>query len=135
MAKGFETNQERLRQLSLLGKELTRRSRATCELCTQSGVALSLYEVPPVPKEPAIDKVLHLCENCISQLENPKKINPDHWRILGETIWSEVPVVQVMATRMLRHLAKDHFWAQEILEGVYLDETIEDWVKAATLAG
>jgi protein PhnA len=129
MAKGFDTYQERLRQLSLLGKELTRRSRAKCELCTESGVSLSLYEVPPAPKEPALDHVLHICQICSIQLEKPKKIEPNHWRILSETIWSEVPAAQVMAIRLLKHLSKKEPWAQEILEGAFVDEELTDWAN------
>ena len=113
MAKGFETHRERQNQLSLLGKELTRRSRATCELCTESGVPLSIYEIPPAPKEPDFDQVLHLCETCTAQLEKPKKLTPNRWRILSETIWSEVPAAQVMAVRILKHIAKTERWAGE----------------------
>jgi len=116
----------------MLGKELTRRSRASCELCTQSGVPLSIFEVPPEPKEPALDQIFHLCETCTSQLEKPKRIEPNHWRILSETIWSEVPAAQVMAVRILRFLAKEP-WVQEILESAYLEEELEEWVQQDTL--
>ena len=128
MAKGFDKHQEYLNQLSLLGKDLTRRSRASCELCNQSGVPLTIYEVPPEPKVPQLDSVLHLCETCTSQLRKPQKIDPNHWRILSETVWSEVPAAQIMSVRILRHLASTNPWAQEILEDVYLDEELETWV-------
>jgi protein PhnA len=133
MAKGFETNQERLAQLSLLGKELTRRSRARCELCSQSGIPLSIYEVPPSPKIPTLDQALHLCETCTHQLEKPKKIEANTWRVLSETIWSEVPAAQVMAIRILKRLSKTESWAQEILESTYLDEELEDWINKDTI--
>ena len=133
MAKGFDTNQERLKQLSLLGKELTRRSRAKCELCTQSGVPLSLYEVPPVPKEPDSDQLLHICQTCLVQLGKPKTIEPNRWRILSETIWSQVPAAQVMAIRLLKHLSKTEPWAQEILESAYVDEELNDWAEKETI--
>ncbi|MCZ6673954.1 MAG: phnA protein [Verrucomicrobia bacterium] len=133
MAKGFETHRERQNQLSMLGKELTRRSRAQCELCTESGVPLSIYEVPPVPKEPDLDQVLHLCETCTTQLEKSKKLEPNRWRILSETIWSEVPAAQVMAVRVLRHIAKAEPWAQEILERADLDEDQETWIQKESI--
>lgn len=133
MAKGFETHRERQNQLSMLGKELTRRSRAKCELCTESGVPLSIYEVPPVPKEPDLDQVLHLCETCTAQLEKPKKLTPNRWRILSETIWSEVPAAQVMAVRVLRHIAIAEPWAQEILERADLDEDQETWIQKESI--
>ena len=129
MAKGFDQHQEYLQQLSLLGKDLTRRSRARCELCTQSGVSLSIFEIPPASKEPQLDSVLHLCDDCKDQLENPKKLDPNHWRILSETVWSEVPAAQVMAVRILKHLSSSQPWAQEILEGAYLEEELKSWVE------
>ena len=134
MAKGFDQHQEYLQQLSLLGKDLTRRSRASCELCTESGTSLSIYEVPPAPKVPQLDSVLHLCETCTAQLENPGKMDANHWRILSETVWSEVPAVQVMAVRILNHLAKHHTWAQDILEETYLEEDISTWVDQQGIA-
>ena len=129
MAKGFDQHQEYLQKLSLLGKDLTRRSRASCELCSQSGVPLSIFEVPPAPKEPQLDSVLHLCNLCTSQLKNPKQIDPNHWRILSDSVWSEIPAVQVMAVRILKHLAIDQTWAQEILEDLYLEEDLEAWIN------
>jgi len=133
MAKGFDAHQEHLKQLSLLGKDLTRRSRASCELCTQSGVPLSIYEVPPAPKEPALDQILHLCETCTNHLNKPKNRGTNHWRILSETIWSEVPAAQVMAVRILNYLSGDQAWAQEILEDVFLEEELEEWVEKEPL--
>lgn len=127
MAKGFDKHQAHLNQLSLLGKDLTRRSRASCELCTQSNVPLTIFEVPPEPKEPQLESVLHLCEACTSQLNMPKKLEATHWRILSETVWSEVPATQVMAVRILRHLAEENSWAQEILENVYLEDDLQAW--------
>jgi len=61
-------------------------------------------------------------------LDKPKQIDPNHWRILSETVWSEVPAVQVMAVRLLRHLANKQAWAQEILEELYLEDELEAWV-------
>lgn len=133
MAKGLETHRERQNQLALLGKELTRRSRAKCELCTQSGVSLSIYEIPPAPREPNIHEVLHICEACKSSLEKPKSMESNHWRILSEVIWSELPGAQVMAFRILRYLAKKESWAQEILESAVIDEELEAWATKETI--
>lgn len=128
MAKGFDQHQHYLHQLSLLGKDLTRRSRASCELCTKSGMSLSIFEIPPAPREPQLESVLHLCQSCLSQLQKPKQIEANHWRILSETVWSEVPAVQVMAVRILKHLATHQIWAQEILEGLYLEDELKVWI-------
>ncbi len=134
MAKGLETHRERQKKLSLLGKDLTRRSRAKCELCTTSGVALSIYEVPVAPKDPDLAHVIHVCDACSSQLDKPKSIQSSHWRVLSETVWSEVPAAQVLSVRILKHLAKTEGWAQEILESAYLDEDLTTWIEEATIA-
>lgn len=125
MAKGFDKAQERKQALSLFGKDLARRSKSTCELSGESGVALQIYEIAPVPNEPDFEKCLFLSEATIEQLENPsKKLVPDQWRHLNELIWSELPQVQLMTVRIFSYIAKSHTWAQEIIEEAYLDEAI-----------
>ncbi len=133
MARGLEKHQARQNALSLLGKDLTRRSGACCELCETSGVALAAYEIPPVPVDPDYENCLFLCEACRGQLAKPAKMSPGHWRGLVSVIWSEVPAVQVMAARILERLSRDHEWAREILDEAYFDESIEERVEAERL--
>jgi len=133
MAKGYNEHQERLHTLSLFGKDLARRSKSTCELSGQSGVALKIYEVAPVPNQPDYDRCLFLSEQTISQLEQPKQIRAEEWRILGELIWSELIPVQVMAHRILTHISQSHSWAQEILEEAFLDEEVIQWAEKVKL--
>ena len=129
MAKGFQEHQDRLNALNLLGKDLARRAKSKCEVCETAGVSLRAYEVPPEPKEPELDRCAFVCETCAGALANPKKkLVPNEWRTLGNTIWTEVPAVQVCVIRLLRRIAEDAAWAREILEEAYLDEEIEDWV-------
>ena len=133
MAKGLEKHRERLRKLSLFGKDLTRRARSCCELCGQSGAKLSIYELAPVPKEPEFERCVFICESCSEQLENPKKIVPDYWRFLTETIWSEVPAVQILSARILDRLSRTETWAGDILDEAYLDEDVIEQVKEQPL--
>lgn len=129
MAKGYDTHQQRQQALSFLGKDLARRSKSRCELSGASGVPLRIYEIPPAPAEPDIDHCLMLCDEVIDQLNHPKSIQPDSWRILGELIWSELPAQQAMAYRLLLHLSTKAPWAASILEDAYLDDTIIEWAK------
>lgn len=134
MAKGFDTNQERKQTLSLFGKDLARRSKSTCELTGKSGIPLKIYEIAPVPKEPDFDRCLFLSEETIQQLEQPKKhFQPDSWRHLRELIWTDLPQVQLMTIRILQSIAKDHAWAQDIIDEAYLDETLIDQANEAPL--
>ena len=108
-------------------KELQARSGSVCELC---GVTdnLGVYEVPPAAKEGS-DKCLLLCSICSEQLGNPEKVNINHWRCLNDSMWSEVPAVQVMVWRMLNRL-KAEGWPQDLLDMLYLDEDTMAWAQA-----
>ncbi len=131
MAKGLLKHQERQEALSLLGKDLARRARSKCEICESSGVSLSIYEIAPVPSEPEYDSCLMICETCKTQLENPKRLEPNHWRCLTKSVWSEVPAVQVVSLRQLRKLSQKQPWALEALEYAYPEPEIERWADAA----
>lgn len=129
MAKGLLKHQERQFALSMLGKNLARRARSKCELCEASGVPLAIYEVAPVPDEPDFDHCLMACETCREQLDNPKRVQPDHWRCLTKSIWSEVPAVQVLSLRYLRRFAEQHQWAADTLEIIFLSPEVEEWAN------
>ncbi|MDF1861445.1 MAG: hypothetical protein P1U87_14610 [Verrucomicrobiales bacterium] len=129
MAKGYQANQERVAILKSFGKELARRSRSKCELCETTGAALSVFEVPPESKNnPDVDRCAFLCESCHEQAGNLKRFRPgEHWRCLAQTAWSETPAVQVLAVRLLRRQADRQPWAQEALDGLFLEEPLEEW--------
>ncbi len=128
MAKGLKKYQERQGALNLLGKDLARRSRSCCELCEASGVPLKIYEIEPVPAEPDFDHCLMTCGDCWEQLENPKRLNPDHWRCLTKTLWSPLPGAQVIAIRQLKALSGQYPWAAELLEQAYIEPEVQEWV-------
>ena len=106
---------------------LKERSGEKCELCS-STENLAIYEVPPDSKTGEDDSVL-LCRVCIEQIEDPEKVDVNHWRCLNDSMWSQVPAVQVMAWRMLMRL-KEEGWSQALLEMLYLDEQTLTWAKA-----
>ncbi len=132
MAKGWEKHRERQGALASFGKDLARRAKSKCELCEAAGVKLVPHELAPAPSEPDIEKCLLLCEECELQLREPKRFRPgEHWRCLARAVWSETPAVQVAAVRLLRRQAGGEAWARETLEGLFLDEEIEEWVTQA----
>lgn len=133
MGKGYETHQARVQALQGLGKDLARRAKSKCELTGVSGVPLKAYEVSPVAAEPDIMRTLLVCEACIDVLEHPKRLKGRKWQVLAEMVWSDFPAVQVVAWRMLNHIAKTEDWAREALEEVFLDESIEEWAKSEAL--
>lgn len=132
MSTGFQGKFHRQNILSRFAKDLVRRSRSHCELCAKNGVKLDAYEVPPLEEEPYLDGCIFICDGCRKQIEVPKKMIPSYWRSLNNSLWSEVPAIQVMSVRMLRRLAKNNeIWAEELLEHAYLDPELEEWANQA----
>ena len=130
MAKGYQKHQARKAELSLLGKTLTRRANARCELCERGERALSPHEVTPVEAEPSIERTVLLCETCIQVIEGGAA-RADDWRLLEEMMWSAIPPVQVLAVRLLRHFqSQGAAWCESALDTLYLESEIEAWIEA-----
>lgn len=130
MAKGLEKNQHRMGELAALGKDLARRSHSHCELCQAAGVRLTPFEVTPIAEDPELERTLFLCDVCRVQISQPKQMDLNHWHCLHAAIWSTIPVVQVMAIRMLKRIKPQTGWAADLWEQVYLEPDIEAWVNA-----
>lgn len=105
---------------------LAQRSDNKCELC-HSDVGLSVYEVPPTSNS-SLDNTVWTCEICKSQLEKTEQLNPEHWKVLTDSMWSEHAPVQVVAWRMLSRL-RNEGWASESLDILYLDDENLEWAK------
>lgn len=99
--------------------DLVDRSGGVCELC---GATDDLDAVPVPPRDAAV----LACGTCRAQLSQPT--DPNHWRCLQTSMWSEVPAVQVLVYRTLRGLGTD--WADELLGQLWLDEDRQDWADA-----
>ncbi len=108
-------------------QELHARSESKCELCGATE-NLEIYQVPP-DSDGSADQCVLICGSCCEQIENPEKVAVNHWRCLNESMWSQVPAVQVMAWRMLTRLSSEG-WPQELLDMLYLDEETLAWAKA-----
>ena len=108
-------------------KELQNRSGNTCELCGATE-NLNVYEIPPIGEVDQDNSIL-ICSTCSDQITNPETMDANHWRCLNDSMWSQVPAVQVMAWRMLSRL-KAEGWPQDLLDMLYLDEDILAWAKA-----
>ncbi|WP_261593116.1 PhnA domain-containing protein [Pseudoalteromonas holothuriae] len=111
--------------------EATLQTRSTnqCELCTSTS-ELSVYEVPPVV-EAHSDKSVYLCQSCLFQIEEKRDLDVNHWHCLNDSMWSQVPAVQVVAYRMLKRLSVENGWAQDALDMLYLEDEIRSWAEQA----
>jgi protein PhnA len=106
---------------------LKTRSNNQCELC-KSENNLSVYEVPPNSEQREDDSIL-VCEKCNLQLSKKEELDSKHWSCLNDSMWSEVPAVQVVAWRMLNRLRSES-WAADAIDLMYLDEATLAWAKA-----
>ncbi|MDP2560389.1 alkylphosphonate utilization protein [Psychrobium sp. 1_MG-2023] len=103
------------------------RSNSQCELCS-SNSNLTVYEVPPT--EAHSDKCVLLCDKCHDEITQAERLDVNHWRCLNDSMWSQVPVVQVMAYRMLTRLINaGETWAQDLLDMLYLDDETLAWAN------
>src|SRR5688500_17655590 len=84
-----------------------------CELCGGTN-DLKIYEVQPQDSK-AEDNCILDCSKCRAQIEKKEELDSNHWKVLSETMWSEVPGVQVMAWRKLNRL-RNESWAADNLD-------------------
>ncbi len=107
-------------------KEIYSRAEEKCELCGNNN-EMKLFTVLPKEGNHPDDCIL-VCSKCHDQLSNPEKVDPNHWRCLNDSMWSQVPAVQVVAWRMLSQL-RNEGWPQDLLDMMYLDDQILTWAK------
>ena len=71
-----------------------------------------------------------MCSICASQFEHPETADPNHWRLLNDSIWHELDAIKVVSWRMLHHLKLAGIdWAADLQDMMYMGEPIEEWAK------
>ncbi|EDM68037.1 MAG: PhnA domain-containing protein [Moritella sp.] len=108
---------------------LLQRSGSKCEMCTAES-NLTAYELPESP-EKSSDCAVMLCGTCLEQINNSDTLDENHWRCLNDSMWSQVPAVQVLAYRMLSRLDAD--WSRDLLDMMYLEEDVKAWAEKGVL--
>lgn len=109
-----------------LENQLFERAGNKCEL-SQATDNLTLYTLPPDLQATAENTIV-VCQKCADQLNKTTQLEAEYWKFLPDTMWSEVPAVQVAAWRMLNRL-KNEGWASDALDILYLDEETLEWAK------
>ena len=102
------------------------RANGVCEVCSQAG-ELAGFDVPHTPHN--LDGTLALCGQCRGQLNGDLALDAKHWFCLQESMWSEVPAVQVLSYRQL-HALRSEAWASDALANAYLDDERMQWAQA-----
>ena len=107
-------------------QSLLERAGNQCELCG-SASDLSAMLVPP-HAQLTVDTGVVVCDTCKSQMDSGE-MDTNHWRCLNDSMWSQVPAVQVMAYRMLKRLSAEP-WAQDLLDVMYMDDETRKWAES-----
>ena len=111
-------------------QKLLERAQNACELCKSQGRdqadSLTAYAV-----EPNDDEIV-ICAICKQQVESGA-LDPAHWQILSETMWSDAAPVQAMIWRVLKAL-KSQSWASDLRDMLYLNDDIKAWADAQPIA-
>jgi protein PhnA len=114
-----------------LESDLRARSEGQCELC-RSEDNLIVFAVPPTSDGSVAESVL-ICTACRDQIDGTVPLHADHWHALTDSMWSQVPAVQVMAWRTLRRL-RAQAWATDALDMLYLEDDVRAWADAGDTA-
>ncbi len=104
---------------------LTERAENACELCTSTD-DLAAFDVGP-DGDGSLQMQALLCATCRDQIGG--EADPNHWKVLANSMWSEHAPVQVLAWRMLDRLSGDA-WARDLLDMLYLDDETLAWASA-----
>lgn len=108
---------------------LKQRSDNSCELCG-SNDQLSVHAVAPKDGSSSDDCAL-VCGLCSAQLSGAKALDVTHWRCLNDSMWSQVPAVQVLSWQQLNILNQTgETWAQDLLDMMYLEDDAKAWAES-----
>lgn len=103
---------------------LAHRAQNKCELCG-SDKDLAVYTVASSLPQ---NNDIAVCGHCQEALSTEQFSESEHWRCLSESMWRQVPAVQVMSWRILSRL-REHAWAQDLLDMLYLEDDVLAWAK------
>ncbi len=101
-----------------ISPKLAQRANNQCELCAQTE-SLSEFSIS--------DQAVLLCEICCNQINTPESLEPNHFRCLSNSMWSEFPEVQALSWKILNFL-KEQSWASSLKEQLYLDDLAQSMV-------
>lgn len=113
--------------LMSISDHLLERAESKCELCF-GDTALQAYTVPPKTEEKNENQVV-VCQKCHEEISASADLDINHWRVLNESMWSQIPAVQVVVYRILEKLSSED-WAVDLKGMLYLDEATMEWAQS-----
>lgn len=110
-----------------LTKDLLARAGNACELSGNPD-DLTVFAVgPDAGEDPA--RHIVVTRKLYDQLAGDVEWNPNDWRCLNDSIWSETDAVRIVAYRTL-HQLRGEGWPQDLLDMMYLDDDVLARAKA-----
>ena len=120
MAKGHQANQDRLNEISLLGKQLAKRAGFACEWC-ESKDDLRPWDYAAKTEVDEANLAL-LCSRCRFLADGGKGDEQELYS-LRNALWSDVPAIAGGAAAVLaRHRVS---WAREAIEESLLPDDLK----------
>lgn len=104
-----------------MDEKLLNRANHKCELC---GSTENLSAMEVAPSDGSIDQSICICDVCREQVEDNSKLDSNNMHCLSDSMWSEVPAVQVVSYRLLKKLNN-----QELLDMLYLEDDVKTWAE------
>jgi hypothetical protein len=120
MAKGYNTNKERLAAISHFGKHLAKRAGFACEWCSGKE-DLRAWDYRP-NSEPEESGLALLCSRC-RELAGGVKGEENELRSIRNALWSDIPAVAEGAARVLARCRET--WTREAIDESFIDDAVK----------
>lgn len=120
MAKGYQSNKERLNEISSFGKEIGKRAGFKCEWCEGKG-DLRIWDYRP-DSSPDMETLALLCQRCRDWADG-MKADQVELRSIRNALWSNVTAVAEGAAQVLSQCKEP--WAREAIEESFIDDTVK----------
>jgi len=120
MAKGYQTNKERLSDISSFGKDIGKRAAFKCEWC-ESKDDLRIWDYRP-DEQPGMESLALLCQRCRGWADG-RKPGPNELHSIRNALWSNIPAVAEGAAIVLAKCKEP--WIREAIEESFIDENLK----------
>jgi len=120
MAKGYNSNQDRLAAISSFGKNLAKRAGFACEWCGSKD-DLRPWDYKP-KEEPEEAGLALLCLRC-RELTGGVKGEENELRSIRNALWSDIPAVAEGAARVLARCKET--WVREAIDESFIDDAVK----------
>lgn len=111
-----------------ISTELAARAQDKCEICSSAETLSGLLVAPK--SEEVVDHMIAVCATCLEQINKEENLDENHLRCLNESIWSQVPAVQVVSYRLLKKLPNAPY-ATDLLGMMYMEDETREWAEVS----